>query len=162
MDIAFDKNILIEYIKENKDDKFNIYCVNVLYKNYNLINRLTNNDPISKLKMLNELEDYIYTINGKKIDDIKRILLELSIIKKSLKNKEINKDIIFQIDLLKNSVNELNYYTPEKVFDVKKQVSILQAKLGIKPSFLFASYCAFEDIYKSLLIKRETNEIGIK
>lgn len=163
MKINFEKNILTDYIRENEGNKLEINAAYNLYKKYNLINKITENRAHEIVNFLDKLEDKIYTINGRKLPNITRLHLELSLIKNKCETvKYLDESILIQMQLIENLINDLGTNNYEKTFEIKKQICILQAKLGIEPSFIYASYCAFEDVYKNILIERATKDIKNK
>ena len=150
--MEFDKKLLFDYIK-NCDKEYLVNCVYYLYKNYDNLNKLTNNHVHYMAKKINEVEKTIYTINGKIFSDQKKLQLEINLINKKHFNdiKEIN--ILQELEQIQSEINKLDYYDENKIFELKKRISILQGQLKIKPSFLYAAYCSFEDLYKNIYLK---------
>ena len=140
-----------------------------LYELFILIDKYADGHFEEKKDELRQLEDNIYTINGKVLTDQERLLREIKKIKivnennKDLASKKIITEKIQNLLELMNEVfdseiNEnyiLDIYKEkydnvrnDAIFNTKKRISIIESELDIPINFLEASYYAFLDIYK--------------
>lgn len=149
-----DKTFLKEYLLKSKE---NAYLLE-LYKIYEICNKVTNKNILKNKKSIDRLEDKIYTVNGKELSNKERVVLEL---KKII--KEFSK---CQKDIVKNDVaaelNALiiymdnNQQESNKYYEVIKQkIAVIEAKLYIPISFLYAGAVAFLDKYESEYINNK-------
>lgn len=162
--MQFNKEILYDYIKKENINNHGYNYIYVLYKNYNNLNKLTNDKVHLMKKQINEIEKKIYTVRGKEISDYNRLKLEIALIKRKYLSDNQEDAIKQEIIGLENSINVIDKNDYKKIFYFKKQISILQAKLKIKPSFLYAAYCVFEDLYTNIFIKHicDNNKSGLQ
>lgn len=154
-----DVNKMSSIIKNMDPAKQKLYMnlyknYNLLYNNYNLkeqkINSLDAIDPETKRKM-SELENKIYTVNGKVLTQKERVILELKNILRFISKNEVRvpnnvKDIVSkeltELDLMmeKNGLldNDIIKY-------FKKRISILQAYLDMNIKFFNEALEVFDE-----------------
>lgn len=160
-----DKRFLMELIKHNKKEYE--YLFN-LYKVYELSRKITNGHLKRNRDLLDEIEDKIYTINGKVLSDQDRIALEVKRVYKSFENIKNQRVKTQFIDELKSIVGNLNFnfddkdYSDDSIVDqeqlysvAKRRLSILQAKLNLPISFMYDASMAFIDLYECEYVNAE-------
>lgn len=168
--IDIDKKVLLNCIKNSDLNVSDLACYSNLYQNYNFILTLLekNND---NFKVLVDYENKIYTINGKvmteeqKIDyEFNRIDKKMYEIKENLVSSEyeiIYKDILvlkrIYDEYLKNKDRTTLHY-------IKKSISLLQARMGLKNYFLISAYDVFLEKYMDVYLneKKYTLDRNIK
>ncbi len=144
----FDKNFLVNLLK----DANNIYLYR-LFKNYRDCYFLCDGDIKRNYGVLDEYENKIYFVDKKNLSDDIRLLIELKrITDKSamIKDENILYEFIDILKTLQSIKNDDSYGEIEKkqaYFDLKKRVSICQAKLDLPISFFYAACEAFMDEY---------------
>lgn len=119
-------------------------------------------DSIDNKIKLSELENKIYTVNGKVLTQRERIIVELKNIHRFI-NKNSNRipsttQAIVSSKLKElNSIIEKNELTDNEIIKYfKKSISILQAYLGIKIKFFNEAVEAFDELVLMSKIKDNT------
>lgn len=148
----FDKDIFFDYIKNYKLRTSDVSYLMRLYRIYILVDELKKIDSERGEAVLSKCEDVIYTINGKKIPEIKRIELEVSKISKKLNDNKQNTKINNDISEIKKILKNISLDDKNIVEYVKKKISVMQAMLGINNTFLEESYKVFLEEYRSIII----------
>ena len=154
--MTVDKAYLKELIVGSKD---NSYLLN-LYKIYELCNKVTGGNISKERKILDNLEDKIYTIRGTVLTQKERIILELNKVLSKLSSFEDNhykdnacsdlSEIISIIEKCESS------NVSQKTYDLlKEKIVIIEAKLNIQISFLYSGSIAFLNIYESAFINNK-------
>lgn len=139
--------VIIDFLNDNNE---NMKYIIPLYKNYKMINKMFMENNKSRYKILKTLEDEIYKIDSKPMTERSRIKLELNQLKEKIGDGDSDlNDYIIQLE---SELEKIEFSNLEEVTDLKKQISILQSKVDIQPSFFYASYLAFEDLYRNLYI----------
>ena len=151
----FDKELFFKYLKQAKAEGKDLSYIYRLYKNFDLINSITNGDIKSNLSKLRKFEDSIYTINGKVLNDSKRIKIELENIYSKV-NEISNKELFLEVVNLEDKLGSMNLNDDVAQIYAKKQISILQAKLGLKNTFFLSAYEAFLEQYRNIYISSLT------
>ncbi len=152
-----DKKFLMDLIKSGKGE--NSYLLN-LYKIYELCRKISNGNLKRNKDLLDEVEDKIYTINGKVLSQQERIALEIKRVYKvcsgikdeKIKNAFINqlKDIVGIIDFNFDDPKFKSEFNQDELYYIAKQtLSVAQAKLDMPISFLYSASTVFMDIYES-------------
>ena len=152
-----DKKFLMDLIKSGKGE--NSYLLN-LYKIYELCRKLSNGNLKRNKDLLDEVEDKIYTVNGKVLSQQERIALEIKRVYKvcngindeKTKNIFINqlKDIVGIIDFNFDDSKFKSEFNQDELYYIAKQtLSVAQAKLDMPISFLYSASTVFMDIYES-------------
>lgn len=151
--VEVDKKILFDYVKNSEVEVTDLVGLTNLYKNYIYVNSLLNKDD-SENKSLVDYENQIYTVRGSRLTEIQRVELEFNRIDKKLESfknhlssvefESIKEEILV---LKKIFLEYCNENDNEMLIYIKKGISILQAKLGLKIYFLSASYDAFIEKY---------------
>ena len=155
--MGFDKEQFFEYIKNKTVSRDFVIKLYRLYKIYDLISKVSEKNGKD---VIEKLEDSIYTVDNKVIEDKERISLELSNISDALKNVENDKlrnEISFELNKLKNEFEELDLSDKSVLLYFKKNISILQSSLGIKNTFLLAACEAFLELYRNINVKGLSN-----
>ena len=157
--MEFDKDTFLNSIKHYDSQKSKLRYVQKLYSNYILIQKILRGSggDIQLNDLLGKYEDKIYTIDGNLLNDKERIKYELKNIdnigiKQGNKYAKEIKDLIQKFDNIKDD--------EDLIFYIKKQISMIQAKLGIRITFYYAAYVAFLDIYKNLYMNEIEQNIG--
>jgi len=150
----FDKDIFFNYINNYKLKTEDVACLMRLYRVYILVNELKKENPDKSSDILNQYEDKIYTVDGKKIPEMKRIELEISKISKKLIEKNntitgVNK-IQEDINELKKLLKDLSSIDKSLLEYIKKKISVMQAMLGLNNTFLESAYEAFLEKYRTI------------
>lgn len=141
-----------------------------LYKYYDLINNKYNiksdidmDNNYNYYGDLEKLEDKVYTINRKLLSDDERIILEIKSIASYLE-KNIDKlpsDLVSYVFEELKELNELIHDGELKNSNMidyfKKQISLLQASLGLKIKFYNAALEVFDEQIKLLMAKTDDN-----
>jgi hypothetical protein len=131
----------------NSDIKQLKYILNIYKMNELLQNKFNDNT-----ELMDKYEDKIYTINGKKMNQVQRIRLELYNINKNIGlNDNLSDNLLLEIEMLNKSVKNLDKYNKVEIHSLKKQISDIQAKLNIKMKFLKASWDLSNDLYDTAL-----------
>ena len=159
--VDVDKNIMLNFIKNNNLNVNDLLCYSNLYQNYNFILNLLNKHN-NDFKVLLDYENKIYTINGKKMHEEQKIEYEFS---------RIEKNILDSKDNLSTEEYELvsgDMLVLKKIYDeyiknkdkttlhyIKKSISLLQARLGLKNYFLMAAYDVFLEKYMDVCINNK-------
>ena len=146
-------------------DKDKIYLFR-LYKNYELCKLLCNDDIKNNHDKLDKYEEDIYTTNGVILSDYDRLCQELQKIYPSyLSIGDINllKEIKEIVTILKDIERFKDEVQKSICFDLKKRMSVIEAKLDLDMPFFYAASCAFIDEYDASYEKIINNDnIGIK
>ena len=151
----FDNRIIFNYL--NASPQKNAYIFR-LYRACNTILKITDDDPIKNNKKLKELEDSIYTYDGIVLSDKVRIKIEIENILSMISNiQNDNSNTYSDVIKLVNTINEFDLNNSDDVKEAKKQISIVQAKLGLKTNFYLATYEAFKDTYDKLEYDNKIN-----
>ena len=148
-DVNFKVNekILAKYIKKNPDKAKYILK---MYMNYSKVLKLIKSEDMSILKTL---EDKVYTVGGKVLGDKERLDLELiNILSKISKSSNDGFDSELYKDVLNIKADFNNDTSELKVEYLKKQLSVIQAKLGMDMTFFQSSYNAFLEVYYNIVI----------
>ena len=149
------KEVILDYVSENKEK--NNYII-MLYKNFDTINSVFSEKKGPKYKILKAYEDEVYKINNKTMSERNRVLLELNQKKiKIARNPEKYMHLIDSLNEIEHIIDEIDFYDVESNIVLKKKISILQAKVDISPSFFYASYLAFEELYRNIYINHIKN-----
>lgn len=154
----FDENIFLDYMKNSIEENMDVSHLYRLYKTYSAIDIIIDSDIIKNENKLKKYEDSIYTIDGEVIDDRKRINLALDSIFSNINKDEIKEKTLNEYFNLKRILNDLDLNKKENVMYMKKQISIMQAKLNIRNTFLIAAYEAFLEEYRNIYIKTINKE----
>ena len=161
----FDKQLFFDYLKNNNISKDELIYLIRLYKVYSLVEKITNKKGE---QILQYYERKIYTIDGKTMSDVKKVQLELYNIEKSLKIKSNDIDK-FDLDFINYMLADLkNILLLEKNIDkelieyMKKQISIIQAKIGLSNTFFSATRDAFLEEYRNININFYFNKYNNK
>lgn len=159
--IEVDKKIILDYVKNNKLELHELKCYSNLYHNYDfVINLLKKNDDIYDVLM--DYENKIYTVNGKvmtenqKVDyELRRLDKKLVQLKDNMTSSEfdsISDEIIvlkrIYADYIRNNDKTTLHY-------IKKSISLLQARLGLKNYFLLSAYDVFLEKYMDLFVNNK-------
>lgn len=156
--MTFDKEKFFKEMKDGKISKKSVVELYRLYKVYNLIKLVLEKNGKESIE---KLEDEIYTIDNKVLNDKERIVLELSNITDKLNNVSDNilkNEINITLDKLKLELEELDLSDKTVLFYFKKNISLLQAKLGVENTFLLATYESFLESYRNMCIKNLSNK----
>ena len=143
------QNYLI--LKKEMEEKGIDYKTDVfnLYNTYKLLNDKFKDNT----ELMNEYEDKIYTVDGKKLNQMERIDLELNNIIKILNNTNIHltdEELFYLYSLIK----EIRIMKDENLSSIefyKKELSKIQARLGMKNTFLKATYEVFKDLQRNAI-----------
>ena len=154
---SIDKKSLLKLLSKDED---NHYLYN-LYKVYDLANKITGNN-LTKVNLLKEKEDQIYTINGKVLSEKQRILLELKRISKEMREhkdsiskeeqRKIARLILPVLDAAENKelVLDSSYEKTENgvkkrlgTRDIKITIAQIEAMLDLPINFLYEGAVAF-------------------
>lgn len=146
-----EKNILKEYINNNKDSNNDVGYIYRLYKNYALISKYINKYPTNAESDLQKLENDVYTINNKVLSEPDKLKIEF--------NRIFNNQEKLSIEDDQKLLELYDLYEKDSYLDndlrlqyLKKQISILQAKLGLENNFFLATYIAFIELYNNIYI----------
>lgn len=156
--MTFNKEKFLQEIKDGAFSKNSIVELYRLYKIYNLINIVLQKTGRASVE---KLEDAIYTVDNKVLSDKDRIVLELSNITDQLNNindGNLRNEVDLKLNTLKNELEELDLSDKTVLLYFKKNISLLQAKLGIENTFLLAAFEAFLELYRNLSIKQLQNK----
>lgn len=159
--MGFDKEHFLEYIKNEKKLNSSVVDLYRLYKTYNSVKYVLEKNKEGK-QIINRLEDDIYTIDSVILDDKERIKIELSNISDildDLEDEELRKKVYFEFNKLKTEFEELDLSDSSILFYIKKKISLLQAIIGIRNTFLLASYDAFLEIYRNINVKNDNYKL---
>lgn len=126
-----------------KTDIFNIYTT---YK-------LLNDKFKGNTQLMDEYEDKIYTVGGKTLSQMERMGLELDNIIKILNNTSVhlNDEEMFYLYSL---IKEIRIMKDDDLLDIdfyKRELSKMQAKLGMNNTFLKATYEVFKDLQRNAI-----------
>lgn len=157
--MEFDKSFFIEYLKSIKDDKDKLSYIYRLYKTFNLINKNTKGKIELNKRKIAKYEDDVYNINGVVLGQKERILFELNRIIEKLKldNSSRFETLSINVQRLKRAI-QIEGLSDEKILlSLKKEISIIQAKLDLPITFLYASSLAFMEIYRNAYINSLDN-----
>lgn len=159
--VDVDKKVMLNFIKNNDLNMNDLLCYSNMYQNYNFILNLLekNNDDF---KVLLDYENKIYTINGKKMVEEQKIEYEFSRIEKNLldlKNSLSTKEyglVSSDMLVLKKIYDEyIKNKDKSTLHYIKKSISLLQARLGLKNYFLIATYDVFLEKYMDICINNK-------
>ena len=156
--MTFDKKIFLQQIKDGAFSKNSLSELYRLYKIYNLINIVLEKNGRASVE---KLEDAIYTVDNKVLSDKDRIVLELSNLSDQLINindNRLRQDIDLKLNTLNNELDELDLSDKAVLLYFKKNISLLQAKLGMENTFLLAAFESFLELYRNLSIKQLQNK----
>lgn len=157
----FDKEHFLEYIKNEKKLNSSVVDLYRLYKTYNVVKYVLEKNKEGK-QIISKLEDSIYTVDNVILEDKERIKIELSNISDildGLDDEELKQKTYSDFNKLKAEFEELDLSDSSILFYIKKKISILQAIIGVKNTFLLASYDAFLEIYRNINIKNENYKL---
>ena len=141
----FDNKIIFKDINLINDNEY----LKRLYKIYLLVKHYSDNDEVS-LDKLNEIEDYIFTVNGKTLNQKERIELEFNEILNKyeevnpVKQKEVELYIGIARSLLNYDLNEKN------ILYIKKVIALIKSILGLNTGFLYAGYLVFKEKMRNI------------
>ena len=159
--VDVDKNIMLNFIKNNNLNVNDLLCYSNLYQNYNFILNLLNKHN-NDFKVLLDYENKIYTINGKKMFEEQKIEYEFSRIEKKILNSKDNLSteeyelVLRDMSVLKKIYDEyIKNKDKTTLHYIKKSISSLQARLGLKNYFLMAAYDVFLEKYMDLCINNK-------
>ncbi len=153
--MIIDKPFLVKYLLKSKE---NAYLLE-LYKIYELCSKITNNNILKRKKILDSLEDKIYTINGKVLSQKERVALELKrIIKEFSKcqNEKVKNDIAAELNALIIFMDSNESDTKKYYAILKQKIAVIEAKLNININFFYAASMAFLDRYESEFISSKS------
>ena len=159
--IDVDKKVLLDCIKNSDLGVNDLICYSNLYQNYNFVLNLLekNNDDF---KILLDYENKIYTINGKAMTEEQKIDYEFSRIdKKKLNVQEklgsSEYEIIYKEILVLKKIYDEYLKSKDKATlqYIKKSISLLQARIGLKNYFLIAAYDVFLEKYMDVYINNK-------
>lgn len=156
--MEFDNAFFIKYLRNIKSNKDEFSYIYRLYKSFNLMRQnLTGNLQVIKRK-LDKYEDDIYLINGSVLDQKERLLVELDRIIRKLKDNDIsNVDELYKnVQKLKRILSIKGLTDAKILLSLKKEVSLIQAKLDLPNTFLYATYLVFMEIYNNAYINSLT------
>lgn len=144
-DDSFDNKLIFKELNFINDNEY----LKRLYKIYSLVNSFINDDQ-DYLGKLNDIEDYIFTVNGEVLSQKERIELEFNEILD--KYNEVNpvkqKEVEFYIEIIHSL---LNYDLNEKnILYVKKIIALVKCMLGLNTGFLYAGYLVFKEKIRNL------------
>ena len=160
-------NNISELLKTEQIDKSNIN----LYETYLFLLKYceleNKNQDISLKKLMNSLENKIYTVGNRTLTDKERILFELNKIEKKLKDDTIKTDNkeywLSQIQSLKNFIYPTNSKIEEIDISIinylKKEITKIQSALGLKNTFFNALNELFEDNINLKIYHQNLNKI---
>ncbi len=147
----FKEKNFFTYLSSKNISANEITYLKKLYKEYKLFDSYTCHN-INK-QQLDFLEDKIYTIKGKLLNDFERIKTEILKIHKVFITsdnlaKQASSKYIKEILSLLNKEDVINQ--PETLFYIKKLITIIQTILDMNITFYYASYCVFMERYRNL------------
>ena len=116
---------------------------------YDLISEITDGKIEENKNQLREYEDKIYTIDGRILSSAERIDLSIAAIREVIDSKKYDM-LNFYEDI--KVIKDLDLRDEKNVSYAKKKISIMQAKLGLKNTFFYGSYLAFNEIYTNSFI----------
>ncbi len=143
-DDYFNNGLIFKELKFIDDNDY----LKRLYKIYLLVNNFV--DGEGSLVKLNDIEDYIFTVNGKVLSQKERIELEFNEILD--KYDEVNpvkqKEVEFYIEVIRSSLSDgLN---EKNILYVKKIIALVKCMLGLNTGFLYAGYLVFKEKIRNL------------
>ena len=154
-----DKKILLDYFAHNEVTPGEANCITNLNKSYNCIKMLAQENFEKNENKLLQLENKIYTINGKTMTEKEKIIFETNRIYKVLEKKELNisledrENILFDLETINNLLEKYNNILDDLTIKyLKKKISILQATVGIENNFFKATHEAFLEKYRNIYI----------
>lgn len=152
--MKIDKEFLIEYLLNSKQKSY----ILELYKIYDLSCKVTKNNIFKNKRILDELEDRIYTVDGKVLSQKERIIHDLTILLNTIDKASTEKekgDLLEKIEDVIDTVRK-SKVSNIKIYDVVKQnIVILQAQLKLPINFFFSASVAFLDAYESAYINKK-------
>lgn len=153
--MRFDKNKFFNYLKEEKKLNNNLTYLYNLYKTYALTQGIIEKMGNDGRSFIKKQEDKIYDIDNKILTEQERINYELVNIGKKIKLNSANDIKVMNdvyedyLDLLAYSKNS-NFNDSLNIEYLKKQISILQAKFGLKNTFFLSAHDSFLELYRNL------------
>lgn len=165
--MEFDKNKFLEYLKEEKKSNNNLKYLYNLYKTYDLTESIIKKQGNEGKQFIQKQEDEIYNIKNKPLTEKQKIEYELVNIGKKIKLNDINNTN--EINALYDEYLDLLIYTKDNNLNdsmnieyIKKQISILQAKLGLKNTFFLSAHDSFLELYRNVYLSMEDRYIEKK
>lgn len=156
--INVEKNFLLDFVKKNKLDFNELSGLVNLYKSYLFVSELKENS-VNQEKTLLDYENEIYRVNGKTMTEVQKIEFEFQrldkkfeIFRKNMSPAEIE-IITGEILNLKKIFSEYsNNFDSVTLHYIKKNISVIQAKLGLRNYFLSDAYDAFLEKYMNIYV----------
>ena len=137
--MKIDKAFLKEHLRKSKDNE---YILN-LYRIYELCSKATGEDVLEHKKLLNSLEDKIYTVKGKTMSQESRIIYET----KKILNKPItDKKLLEERNRLLTSLVDLDLNDEKSVNSIKNKIVVLEAKINLPINFFYNACSSFLSI----------------
>jgi len=164
MAVTVDKNLVLNYLESNKENMSleEISSLAGLFKTYQMIHEAVEGNYEKNKNEVLRYEDYIYNLDGKVLSNKDRIALELRRIKNKIDgNIELSE---IQKETLKKELDELIEISSNEKYNeyVKKEISILQSKLGLENTFLSSAYEAFLEKYTIIYEEFKEEDISNK
>lgn len=149
-DCNYYSRVLLNHIKNNKLDSYEIMCLTNLYLNYSSYYDKVCEDGLY-LDSLIEYENKIYTVNGKVLNDKDRIKLEINRIGKTLntKNIDLNEVVLIndEIKIIKKLISiGFDKLDKNTILYIKKEITLIQSKLGLRCYFIGALFETMYDV----------------
>lgn len=160
MTVKVDKELVMYYLENNKDTMTleEITSFAGLFKTYKMIDEAIEGDYKKNKKEVLRYENSIYNINDKVLSNKERIDLEFKRLTNKINNRidlsEDEKDkLIKQLCVLIDMSENEKYYEY-----IKKEISIIQAQLGLDNTFLSSAYEVFLEKYQEIYEKINNND----
>ena len=156
MNLEFDKSLFFDYLKTEKAVNNNVSHLYRMYKIYYITDEIINRYGNEGVKIITQEENNIYRIDNKCLNDKERVEYEINKIKLILEKQDVvNKKIYKEFCDLETYYQETNKVEMLDLFYLKKQISILQSKLGLKNTFFLATHDVFFEIYRNIYLRND-------